>query len=50
MDLSTVKVTLALAATWGRLPSTATSDVYVKADQEPHLRIFLQMPLGMPVG
>uniref|UniRef100_A0AAV1TTK9 Reverse transcriptase Ty1/copia-type domain-containing protein n=1 Tax=Peronospora matthiolae TaxID=2874970 RepID=A0AAV1TTK9_9STRA len=51
MDLSTLKVILALAATWwvpakhGDIPNS-----YVKADKEPHLRIYLQMPRGMPVS
>ena len=51
MDLSTVKVILALAATWrvpakyGEIPNT-----YVKEYKEQHLRIFLQMQRGMPVS
>ena len=51
MDLSTVKVILALAATWG-MPAKH-SDIpnsYAKADKKPHLRIYLQMPRGMPVS
>uniref|UniRef100_A0AAV1UKL9 Reverse transcriptase Ty1/copia-type domain-containing protein n=1 Tax=Peronospora matthiolae TaxID=2874970 RepID=A0AAV1UKL9_9STRA len=52
MDLSTVKVILALAATWGGV-SAKHGDIpnaYVKAYKEPHLRIYLQMPRGMPVS
>ena len=50
MDLSTVKIILALAATWvapakhGDIPNA-----YVKADKEAHLDIYLHMPRGMAV-
>uniref|UniRef100_A0AAV1T191 Integrase catalytic domain-containing protein n=1 Tax=Peronospora matthiolae TaxID=2874970 RepID=A0AAV1T191_9STRA len=51
MDLTTVKVILALAATWG-VPSKhgGIPNAYVKAEKEAHLRIFLQMPRGMQVS
>uniref|UniRef100_A0AAV1V2L8 Uncharacterized protein n=1 Tax=Peronospora matthiolae TaxID=2874970 RepID=A0AAV1V2L8_9STRA len=51
MDLSTVKVILALAVTWG-VPAKHGDipNAYVKADKEPHLRIYLQMPRVMPVS
>ena len=48
--LSTVKVLLALAATWG-VP-TKYGDVpnaYVKANKESHLEILLQIPQGMDI-
>uniref|UniRef100_A0AAV1VI54 Integrase catalytic domain-containing protein n=2 Tax=Peronospora matthiolae TaxID=2874970 RepID=A0AAV1VI54_9STRA len=47
----TVKLILALAATWG-MPAKHGDipNAYVKADKEPHLRIYLQMPRGMPVS
>lgn len=51
MDLSTVKVILALAASWG-VPA-AHGDIlnaYVKAHKKPYLRIFLQLPRGMRVS
>ena len=50
-NLLTVKVILALAATWnvpvkhGDIPNA-----YVKAHKEPHLRIFLQLPCGIHVS
>lgn len=51
MDLSTVKVILALAATWG-VPAKHGDipNAYVKAEKEANLRIFLQMPRGMQVS
>uniref|UniRef100_A0AAV1T9S2 Uncharacterized protein n=1 Tax=Peronospora matthiolae TaxID=2874970 RepID=A0AAV1T9S2_9STRA len=48
----TVKVILALAATWG-VPAKHDDipNAYVKkADKEPHLRIYLQMPRGMSIS
>uniref|UniRef100_A0AAV1T2Z2 Reverse transcriptase Ty1/copia-type domain-containing protein n=1 Tax=Peronospora matthiolae TaxID=2874970 RepID=A0AAV1T2Z2_9STRA len=51
MDLSTFKVILALAATCGVTAKHGDiPNAYVKADKEPHLRIYLQMPHGMPVS
>ena len=51
MDISTEKVVLALAATWGvpakhgDIPNT-----YVRADKETHLDIFLLVPSGMTLS
>ena len=51
MDLSTVKVILALAATWdvpakyGDIPYA-----YLKADKEVHMDIYLKLPSGMSVS
>ena len=51
MDLSTVKVILALAAMWG-VPAKHGDipNAYVKADKEAHLDIYLQLPRGMSVS
>uniref|UniRef100_A0AAV1UVG8 Reverse transcriptase Ty1/copia-type domain-containing protein n=1 Tax=Peronospora matthiolae TaxID=2874970 RepID=A0AAV1UVG8_9STRA len=51
MDLSTVEVILALAATW-MVPATHGDipNAYVEAEKEPHLHIYLQMPRNMPVS
>ena len=51
MEMSTVKVILALAATWG--VSAKHGDIpnaYVKADKESHLEILLQVPQAMNVN
>uniref|UniRef100_A0AAV1VCP2 Uncharacterized protein n=1 Tax=Peronospora matthiolae TaxID=2874970 RepID=A0AAV1VCP2_9STRA len=52
MDLSTVKVILALTATWGGVPSKHgdISNANVKANKEAHLRTYLQLPLDMSVS
>ena len=52
MDLSKVKVILALPATWGGVTTKhgKIPNAYVKVDKEPHLRIILPMPRGMPVS
>uniref|UniRef100_A0AAV1TE28 Reverse transcriptase Ty1/copia-type domain-containing protein n=1 Tax=Peronospora matthiolae TaxID=2874970 RepID=A0AAV1TE28_9STRA len=48
MDMSTVKVLLALAATWG-VPAKHGDipNAYVKADKEPNLEVLLQVPQAM---
>uniref|UniRef100_A0AAV1UAW8 Uncharacterized protein n=1 Tax=Peronospora matthiolae TaxID=2874970 RepID=A0AAV1UAW8_9STRA len=49
-DMSTVKVILALAATW-KVPAKTgdISNAYVKADKEVHLDIYLQVPPNMDI-
>uniref|UniRef100_A0AAV1UH64 Reverse transcriptase Ty1/copia-type domain-containing protein n=1 Tax=Peronospora matthiolae TaxID=2874970 RepID=A0AAV1UH64_9STRA len=51
MDSSTVKFFLALADTWG-VPANHGDipNAYVKADKEAHLRIYVQLPLGICVS
>ena len=51
MDISTAKVVLALAATWG-VPSKHGDipNAYVRAEKEAHLGICLQVPRGMTVS
>ena len=51
MDLSTVKVILALAAIWG-VPAKHGDipNAYVKADKEEHLQIYLHVPQGMTIS
>ena len=51
MDISTAKVVLALAATWG-VPAKHGDipNAYVRAEKEPHLDIYLQVPRGMTVS
>uniref|UniRef100_A0AAV1UMW7 Uncharacterized protein n=1 Tax=Peronospora matthiolae TaxID=2874970 RepID=A0AAV1UMW7_9STRA len=51
MDISTAKVVLALAATWG-VPAKHGDipNAYVRAEKEAHLDICLQVPRGMTVS
>ena len=51
IDLSTVKVVLAFAASW-RVPAKHGDipKAYVKADKAAHLRIYLQLPRGMSMS
>ena len=50
MDMSTVKVILALVATWGvPVKHGDIPNAYVKADKESHLEILLQVPKAMDV-
>lgn len=50
MDMSTVKIILALAATWGDVAKHGDiPNAYVKADKESDLEILLQVPRGMDV-
>ena len=51
MDISTPKVVLALAATWG-VPAKNEDipNAYVRAEKEAHLDICLQVPRGMTVS
>ena len=51
MDISTIKVELALEAFWG-VPAKHGDipNAYVKADKGAHLEICLQMPRGMDVS
>lgn len=48
--MSTVKVILALAATW-KVPAKHGDipNAYVKADKENHLEIYLPIPRGMDI-
>ena len=50
MDISTAKVVLALAATWG-VPEKHgdIQNAYVRAEKEAHLDIWLEAPRGMTV-
>ena len=51
MDMSTVKVILALAVIWGvPVKHGDISNAYVKADKEAHLEILLQVPQAMTIG
>ena len=51
MDMSTVKIILALAATWGVVAKHGDiPNAYVKADKESDLEILLQVPRGMDVS
>lgn len=50
MDMSTVKIILALAATWGVVAKHGDiPNAYVKADKESDLEILLQVSRGMDV-
>ena len=50
MDMSMVKILIALAATWGVLAKHGDiPNAYVKAKKESHLEIFLQIPQGMDI-
>ena len=51
MDMSTVKVILALTATWG-VPENHGNipNAYVKADKKAHLEILLQVSQAMDIG
>lgn len=51
MDMSTLEVILALAATWGvpAKPGDIPND-YVKADKQEHLEILLEVPQAMEIG
>jgi hypothetical protein len=51
MEISTVKVILALAITWG-VPAKHGDipNAYVKANKEEHLDIFLSVPVGMDIS
>ena len=51
IDLTTVKVILALAVTWG-VPATygEIPKAYFKADKDAHLDICKQLPSGMSVS
>lgn len=51
MEISTVKVILALAITWG-VPAKHGDipNAYVKANKEEHLDIFLSVPVGMEIS
>lgn len=44
MEMSTVKITLALAVAWGVLAK------HGKADKEEHLEIYLCAPIGIEIG
>ena len=50
MDMSMVKILLALEVTWG-VPTKhgGIPNVHVKADKESHLKIFLQIPQVMDI-
>ncbi|CAH0489288.1 unnamed protein product [Peronospora farinosa] len=50
MEMSTMKVILGLAATWG-VPAKHgdVPNAYVKADKEEHLEILLRVPSGMQI-
>ena len=51
MDMSTVKIILALAATWGVVAKHGdVLNTCVKADKESDLEILLQVPKGMDVS
>uniref|UniRef100_A0AAV1V1E2 Reverse transcriptase Ty1/copia-type domain-containing protein n=1 Tax=Peronospora matthiolae TaxID=2874970 RepID=A0AAV1V1E2_9STRA len=51
MDMSTVKIILALAVTWGVVAKHGDiPNAYVKADKEADLEILLQVPRGMDVS
>ena len=51
MDISKVKIVLALAASWG-VPAKRSDipNAYVKAEKEAHLDIRLLVPRGMDVS
>ena len=51
MNMTTVKMIIALAATWG-VPAKHgdVPNVYVKAEKEQHLEIKMHVPKGMTIG